>query len=474
MAAGTGQRSGRSAAAGALAPLMAIALAGGCTTLDAKDTGPENDSGKRQSQWTVRPTEKYGPIVTAQAIDTSVVVVFESAIAVLDRKTGKERWSVAAAFPSNLQPAEQSVRVTADALVLLQEPDTRDEPGTATVYDLASGEQRASLDYGNSPDYRSAGVARFSVTADTLLVEHAESTGSGQDERHTLESVDLRTGRPLWKQDYGDLFPLIQPSTQTANPLFVPPPRDPLLAPDTTLVALRGYETVGESHEYRTRIVDPRTGRTVGGPATTPQQSAVTLLDDKRYVEWDDDSEDCGTRVNGYDAASAKPAWHLEAAAWRNGAKHECVDIWTPLVVEHHLLTHTPDEQPILVNPSDGKPTWTGPKGFYPIGVSGDVVVGRDSTKDDTVVAYDVSDFRQLWTAPDPGGIQNESDTVVRGYAIFASGSDEVWTYQLNTGMKLRCAGANHIIAAGDGWLVAGLRGDSLDDGKRALRYFAL
>ncbi|MGH3739392.1 MAG: hypothetical protein ACRDT6_27890, partial [Micromonosporaceae bacterium] len=87
---------------------------------------------------------------------------------------------------------------------------------------------------------------------------------------------------------------------------------------------------------------------------------------------------------------------------------------------------------------------------------------------------YDIGESRRLWSGPDPGAYRKESDTVVPDYAILTgAGFSDVWTYQLSTGDKLRCAGSNYVVAAGDGWLVTGL--SHLQDGdKPTLRYFAL
>lgn len=447
--------------------VMSLALAcitlAGCTPPGAtpREAGTDTPA-ERTAEWSITPSAR---LFTAQAIGSHIVVVHEHGVAVLDRKSGEERWSTAAEFPNRHQPAEHSVRVTADALVLLREPDKSEDPGTATVYDLATGEERATL------EYRSDGLAEAAVTAEALLVQTAEPTTPGdRPSRSTLQSVDLRTGRTLWKQEYAGGFLTIQQVAHSSNPLFGPPRRDPLLAPESTVVLLRGR--LKPRDEERTWVIDPRTGRTVGAPATPPHDTRVRLLDDRRYVAWADSAArgDCATRVAGYDVATGKQVWGLKAAVWRDGTDPDCSGAWKPSLVEHVLSTHTPGERPVLIDPADGKATWTGPAGFYPVGVSGDVVVGRDSRKDNTLVAFDISSSRQLWTAPDPVGLQGESDTVVPGYAIFASGADEVWTYQLNTGRKLRCAGANHMIAAGEGWLVTGLLGG----GKRALRYFTL
>ena len=455
--------------AGVLAGLLGVALVGGCTTPGTARKSSGKAPQTRQAEWSIHPSEKSGKIVAAQAIGTSVVVVYEHEVAVLDRRTGKQRWSVGAEFPNNLQPAEHSVRVTPDALVLLLEPEPgRHEPGTAIVYDLATGKKRATR------AYYSDGTAHVAVTADTLLVETGTATNPGEEPAtYALESVDLKTGRQLWSHDYGDLRPQIQPGPGD-NPLYDRPRRDPLLAQDSTLAALRGYEKSGRSHVYRTRIIDPRTGRTVGDPAETPQGSTVSLLDDRQYAVWDnDDGTDCGTSVSGYQMTGDTRAWQLDLAAWRNETRPECTDLWEPMMVERRLLTYTPEEHPILVDPASGKTVWTGPEGFYPIGVAGDVVAGRDSRGDNAVVAYDISRSRRLWDARDVGeGIYFRSSTVVPGYLILAAGSDEVWTYHLRTGKKLLCAGAHQPIGAGDGWLVAGEPGDTGD--KSELRYFAL
>ncbi|MGH3658153.1 MAG: hypothetical protein ACRDUA_15975, partial [Micromonosporaceae bacterium] len=317
---------------GTLVVLTCTALAGcAMTGADPPKAAPEQT---RAAEWSVTPSDRYGPIVTAQVVDSDVVMVFERGVAVLDRGNGKQRWSVAAEFPGGLQPAEDSVRVTADAVVVLQGSDNSDEAGTATVHDLATGKQRGSLTYDLSD-----GPARVAVTADTLVAEKKESTGAG-DDRYTIESVDLDTGRSLWKRTYGHLFPLIEVSAPGGGARFVPQSRDPLLAATPTLVLLSGYEKDGAVPRYRTRVVDPRTGRTVGAPFENPDDNPVSLLDDKRFVMWDDESEGCGAQVTGYQVANAKPVWKLEAAAWRDFPKPECHDVWAPLTVEGRLLTY--------------------------------------------------------------------------------------------------------------------------------------
>ncbi|MGH3735669.1 MAG: PQQ-binding-like beta-propeller repeat protein, partial [Micromonosporaceae bacterium] len=412
--------------AAALVALACTAVAG-CSLSGAEPPTVRPNAAERTPAWSITPSDGYGATVTAQIAGSHLVMVFERQVAVLDRKTGEKRWSVGATFPNSLQPARESVRVTSDALVLLQESESGEDPGRATVYDLASGKERAALEYGRTAHRRSNAKGWVAVTADTLLVVNALPGQSGEDAGQAFESVDLSTGRALWRQE-SRARTRMSPAHHS-NWSKAPPPRDPLLAPETTLIALQGYEEVGQGREDRLRIIDPRTGRTVGGPATMPRHGTVALIDDTRYAVWANSSASCGTSVTGYDVATAKLAWRQEAAGWRSEPTNECGLFWGPLLIEGRMLMHTPDERPILVDPADGEATWTGPEGHYPIGVTGDVVLTRDSRKDDALEGYDIGESRRLWSGPDPGAYRKESDTVVPDYAILTgAGFSDVWT----------------------------------------------
>ncbi|MGH3713779.1 MAG: PQQ-binding-like beta-propeller repeat protein [Micromonosporaceae bacterium] len=458
---------------GALVALLGVTLVASCTNPDPAARPRINDTPQLAARWSVSLADSYGQIELAQVIDQHIVVAFERGVAVLDRATGKQRWSTAADFPT-LPQQGQGVRVTPDAVVVLNRTGTgASDPGTASAYHIATGKELASRAY-------DAADGQVAVVGDTMLVKYQD--GGTQSKTYVLEAVDLKTGRELWKHTYDTFHPLIWqgPHEQRATHVST---RDPLLAPGSTLVLLRGYEKVrdakrGDDLAIRLRVVDARTGRTVGGPYAAPDHRSMVLLDDDRYALWDDDpAPGCETQVTGYGVGDGKQAWQLTAALWRYGhRKTDCAPYWRPLVLEGRLLTYTPDEKPVVVESATGTATWTGPEGFYPIGLGGDVLVGRDSRAGGGVTAYDFTSGKRLWgmSAKDapPQLTLSEYDAVAGDYAILSTGYQQVTLYRLGTGEQRRCAGDNELLGAGDGWLLTGLHG--IADEKPQLRYFDL
>lgn len=457
---------------GALVGVLGLALVVGCSNAapdadEAPDASPAADKNPGlNAQWSVPVTDSFGEIELAQVVGDHVVVAFAAGIAVLDRATGEQRWATAAEFPIQAHKG-QGVRVTPDAVVVLRAPSSGTRgPGTAVAYDIDNGNQLTTRPYDTDHD-------EYAITGNTMVVKY--QFGDTESRTYAIEAVDLKSGRRLWKKTYDTFHPHIVKSPQERQASAIVQSRDPLLAAGATRLLLDGYEKGGDRPTPAVRIVDVRTGRTAGGPYASPDGRDLAILDDERYAFWDDDpASGCKTKVTGYGVADGKQDWQLTAGLWRNGAGgRECVPYWRPVMLEDRLLTYTPDEKPVVVEPESGTTTWTGPKGLYPIGLSGDLLVGRDSGGD-TVAAYDVTSGRQRWQVSVPSqAITSDYDTVAGEYAILSTGYGKVTLYPLDGGKPRPCAGDNEVAGAGDGWLVTTVQ-DATNAERTQLRYFPL
>jgi hypothetical protein len=160
-------------------PLLAVLIvAAGCQPQYNPDPDPTVGSTRLTPAWTTDLPDGSGQLILAEAVADGFVIVRQSRwmdlVGVVDGAAGTWRWTVAA-------PAEDpivKVRVAEDSVVLLRQSNT------LQVHDLRTGVVRLT-----EHDVAALGVARSVLLVSNALCEPD----------CLVRSLDLRTGRELWK-----------------------------------------------------------------------------------------------------------------------------------------------------------------------------------------------------------------------------------------------------------------------------------
>lgn len=464
-----------------------LCVAAGCTAEEPDERGwprpPAPPDGARV--FTVAlPAELEEPERATLAGDIVVVAGEEDVVVGLDAGTGEPRWRL---------DDVGSPHVAGDALV-----DTEPDDAIATVFDLATGQERFRVDRLTFVD--------VAVTAESLLM-----LDCGVPCR--LSAHSLRDGATLWETPL-ELAPGgAGPDADDENEFVAMPVRSARIAPANTgraddraeslqappagLVAVRGGPAYADGGSTVPAItVDTRTGAIVTrwrtenlGEFSGNRHQLGDLLVELTFSADGDDGD-----VFGYDLRAGQLLWRRPLDEFTFRAGEAAANRYEPGLAGTDtgavILTEPALNRVGLVDLRSARPRWESGTDLSVLSAAGDTAVAwnRDPLTDDVpfeLVGFDVTtgDRRWAWPSPGPdcgvyritpGGWALVGDRLVYGADVrcgnpfTAEDVPYLRVHDLATGELRWGLDRAELLGAGDDWVVAS-QGD--EDARMALLF---
>jgi outer membrane protein assembly factor BamB len=352
--------------------VLLVALAA-CTRTPPPPPGPDHGP-SRPATWSTSLPADLGRPLRGHVTEQSVVVQTERGLVVLDRTTGAPRWRQA----TGGGPGSRAV-VAGSTVVLLDQDAIR---GTARIFDLAAGTQRATFATTSAPGALVVGAST------AFAVSPASEPGTA----YRVTAFDLATGALRWQRDYPGP---VQLSTQDTGGYA-----SPLSPADLGTLVVNVQQP---DKQWTTTSVAVDTGADVArfsGPTQLRLDRGVRVMSGTTVLRWDPQAPACGLSITGYDARAGVQRWQDTIGQWqleRSPDDASCGPPWTPRVSGTRLLSMDTGERPQVRDIESGAVRWTGPAGSYPLTTAGDVVVVRDNHGVGNLVGYDIASGAKLW-----------------------------------------------------------------------------